>query len=346
MPVAFISMDHEETQNPQIIHIQPEANNRTAMWVLLSVSLGFLLPVCSCLFFFVALAGLGTTNLDTASSVGTGDAVAIVRVEGAITSSDGTDDFNTTGATSGVVIADLMSAANDDSVKAVVLRVDSPGGTVTGSAQIHEVIEQFEKPVVVSMASVAASGGYYISAPADHIMARADTVTGSIGVIMQIFNAEELADSYGVDVITITSGPNKAVGNMWEEMTPEQRQILDDFIGESYDEFVRVVAEGRGIEDARVREIADGRIYTGRQALANGLVDELGNLDNAVAKAADLGGIVGEPRRVEYERLPTVSQLLAGLSSRLLATDSDRVLEAINEFTTPSLEYRYVGPGS
>ncbi|MEM7111730.1 MAG: signal peptide peptidase SppA [Chloroflexota bacterium] len=338
-------MENEQINNPQVIHIQPEANNRSALWVLAGVTLGFMLPVCGCILFFMAAVSLGSTEFDTAGNVGTGDAVAIVRVEGAITSSD-SNDFNTTGATSGNVIADLNSAAADDSVKAVVLRVDSPGGTVTGSAQIHEVIETYEKPVIVSMASVAASGGYYVSAPADYIFARGDTVTGSIGVIMQIFNAEELATTYGVDVITLTSGPNKAVGNMWEEMSPEQQAILEAFIGESYDEFVRVVATGRSMEEAVVREIADGRIYTGRQALANGLVDELGNLDTAVAKAAELGGIEGTPRRVEYERLPTFDQLLTGLSSQLFTSESERVLETIHEFTTPSLEYRYVGPGS
>ena len=338
----------ENENPPQVIHLKSEGNNRTALWVLAGVALGFLLPVCSCIFFVVvAAASLGTAGFDPATAdTGTGDAVAIVRVEGAITSSDHVDDFAAEGATSANVIADLEAASSDDSVKAIVLRVDSPGGTITGSAQIHEAILALEKPVIASMASVAASGGYYVSAPTDYIIARPDTVTGSIGVIMQIFNAEQLATEWGVDVITLTSGSNKALGNSWEAMTPEQQAILQAFINESYDEFVRIVAEGRSLEEGTVRELADGRIYTGRQALANGLVDELGDLDVAITKAAALGGIEGDPRLVEYERLPSFSQLLLGMSSRLFTSDTDRLLQTVNDLTTPSLEYRYVGPGA
>lgn len=339
----------ENESTPQVIHLKSEGNNRTALWVLAGVALGFLLPVCSCIFFVVvAAASLGTAGFDpTTADVGSGDAVAIVRVEGAISSSDHADEFNSSGgATSGTVIADLQAASSDDSVKAIVLRVDSPGGTVTGSAQIHEAILALDKPVIASMASVAASGGYYVSAPTDYIIARPDTVTGSIGVIMQIFNAEQLASEYGVNVITLTSGPNKALGNSWEAMSPEQEAILQAFINESYDEFVRVVAEGRSLEEATVRNIADGRIYTGRQALDNGLVDGLGDLQAAIDKAAELGGIAGEPRIVEYQRLPSFSQLLTGLSTRFFASDADRLLGVVSDLTTPTLEYRYVGPGS
>jgi protease-4 len=196
------------------------------------------------------------------------------------------------------------------------------------------------------MVSVAASGGYYISAPADYIFARADTLTGSIGVIMTLFNAEELIDEIGVDVINITSGPNKAIGSTWDELTAEQRIILEEFIDESYDEFVRIIVTGRGMDEEVVRQLADGRIYSGRQALANGLVDELGNLDDAIAKAADLGGISGEPRLIEYEHLPSLDDFLTGFASRLNQSQADQALEAIEAFTLPTIEYRYVGPAS
>lgn len=321
-------------------------SNRTPFWVLLSVIVGFFLPVCSCaMLIAVSVASLGFVDGGrTPVSGGIGDAVAIVRVEGTITSGDEAD-FQT-GAVSGVVIDDLETAAADPSVKAIILRVDSPGGTVTGSAQIHEQVRQMEKPVVVSMVSVAASGGYYVSAPADYIMARPDTVTGSIGVILTLFNAEELIDEIGVDVTAITSGPNKALGSFWEDLSPEQRQILETFVEESYDDFVQIVADGRDMSVEEVRQLADGRIYTGRQALDNGLVDELGNLEDAIAKAAELGGISGEPRIIEYEHIPSFDQFLSGFASRLNRTESDEILDLITEFTTPSLEYRYVGPGS
>jgi protease-4 len=331
--------------SPQVIQIQPE-KNRTALWVLIAVAVGFLLPVCSCVVLLAtAVLGLSAFDNGAATSTGTGDAVAVVRVEGAIFSSDDTDDF-AAGANSGVVMADLEQAADDPTVKAILLRIDSPGGSVTGSAQIYEAIRAIEKPSIVSMASTAASGGYYISAPADYIMARPDTVTGSIGVIMTLFNADELLDEWGVDVINITSGPNKDLGTPWEEMTPEQQQILQDFVDEAYAEFVRIIVEGRNMDEATVRQLAEGRIYSGRQALANGLVDELGNFDAAVAKAAELGGISGEPRLVEYEHLPSFQSLLSGFSGRLQHTQADEVLEAIEEFTLPAIEYRYVGPRS
>lgn len=329
---------------PAVVQVKSEESNRTPFWVLLSVSIGFLLPVCSCaLLVLTSTLSLSFIGRGPAvSRSGVGDAVAIVRVDGPITSGD-ESDFGT-GAVSGVVISDLRAAADNPDVKAIVLRVDSPGGTVTGSAQIYEVVKEIEKPIVVSMVSVAASGGYYISAPADYIIARPDTVTGSIGVILTLYNAEELLNEVGVDVILITSGPNKAIGTPWEELTPEQREILEDFVAESYEDFLRVVAEGRNLSLTEVRELADGRIYTGRQAMAAGLVDELGNLQLAIDKAAELSGVSGEPRIIEYERLPDFRSFFRGFSARLSRSEADQIIDLLTRFTTPSLEYRYVGP--
>lgn len=330
---------------PTVIKVQPEANNRQPLWILASVTIGFLLPICACaMFFFTSVASLSLASLGgLGDDPGVGEAVAIVRVEGSILSGDQPDPL-TGAAVSGRVIENLKAAAENEDVKAIVLRIDSPGGSVTGSAQIYEVIKALDKPVVASMAATAASGGYYISAPTDYIMARPDTVTGSIGVIMTLFNAEELLQELGVDIITITSGDNKALGSLWEELTPEQRQILEDFVDEAYTEFVRIIVEGRDLSEAEVLTLADGRIYTGRQALANGLVDELGDFDEAVAKAAELGGIEGEPRLIEYETMPSFLQLFSGLSSPLTKSDSDRVWEVFDTFSRPLIEYRYVGP--
>jgi protease-4 len=331
----------------QPIYIK-DSGGRTALWTLLGVSLGFLLPTFSCaLLMFVSFISLALAGSmappTTVSSTGTGDAVAIVRVAGAISSGD-EEDIASAGAISGVVIADLERAAADPTVKAIVLRVDSPGGTVTGSAQIYEAILALDKPVVVSMLSLAASGGYYVSAPADYIFARPDTTTGSIGVIYTVINAQGLLQDIGVEVTTVTSGPNKDFGNPWGELTEEQRAILQTLVDESYAEFVRVVAEGRDIPEAEVRALADGRIYSGRQALALGLVDELGDLEEAIGKAADLGGISGEPRVIEYEHEPTLSQLLFGVSSQYSQSEAERVQAVLDELSAPSLEYRYVAP--
>jgi protease IV len=320
-----------------------DRENRTAFWVLLSVSVGFMLPVCACLLLTTSsLFSLLLVDTGSRTPSGRGDAVAIVRVEGAITSGDEAE-FGA-GAVSGVVINDLRQAAADDTVKAVVLRVDSPGGTVTGSAQIYEAVRELGKPVVVSMAATAASGGYYVSAPAQYIFARPDTVTGSIGVIYTIFDAQELLDNIGVDVISLASGRNKTIGSPWEELTEEQQQILESLMNESFDEFVRIIVEGRGLSEAEVRALADGRIYSGRQALALNLVDELGDLKDAIDKAAELGGIVGEPRIVEYEHVPSLRHLLGGFNTRLNQSRSQEILNLIHEFTNPRLEYRYTAP--
>ncbi|MFQ5398398.1 MAG: signal peptide peptidase SppA [Anaerolineae bacterium] len=336
-------MPEQDNPNPAR---QANSNGRTPLLVLTSVVVGFLLPVCSCAFLIlVSFAGVGLASGGPAPpSVGLGDAVAIVRIEGVISSGD--KPQVSPGAVSGMVIEDLRAAASDPSVKAIVLRVDSPGGTVTGATQIYEVLTEIEKPIVASMASVAASGGYQVCAPADHIIARPDTVTGSIGVVMTLFNAEELIDKIGVDVIALTSGPNKTIGSMWENITPQQQEILKSLIDESYNTFVDIVADGRGMSRDKVLELADGRIYSGRQAVENGLVDELGNLQDAINKAAELGGISGKPRIVEYEHLPGLDQLLTGISGRLSTSEADQVMQLLYRFTTPSIEYRYVGPGS
>ncbi len=338
------------TPQPQIIEVHGKDNGRSPFWILIAVSVGFLLPVCACGFItLISLVGLGTVAASapasgtTVTSSGVGDAVAIVRVEGTIMDSDSTE-FSSD-ATSGVIIADLETAASDDLVKAIVLRVNSPGGTVTGSAQIHEAIEKIDKPVIVSMGGTAASGGYYISAPADYIFARPDTTTGSLGVILTLFNVTELGEKVGVSIESITSGPNKAIGSPWETLTAEQRVILDEYVNESYEEFVRVIADGRGMTKEDVYAIADGRIYSGRQALELDLVDELGNLDAAIAKAADMGGIVGEPNIIEYERIPSIQEMLLGFSSQLGKTDAERATEAFEALSAPTLEYRYVAPG-
>ena len=322
-------------------------NGRTALWVMASITLGFFLPVCACAMLLIA--GAGSLSLMSPGALrissGTGDAVAIVRVEGTITTGDAANNSSTvSGAVSGVVIDDLRRANEDDAVKAIVLRVNSPGGAVTGSAEIHDFMRELDKPIVASLSELAASGGYYISAPTDYIIARPDTLTGSIGVIIQLVNAAELIEELGVSVNLITSADNKALGSLWQTLTPEQAAIFQGLVDESFNEFVQVVATGRNMTRDEALALADGRIYSGRQALDNGLVDALGNLQDAIDKAAELGGISGAPRIVEYERTPSFSQLLFGFSSRLLQSEPERIRESLNALTTPVLEYRYVAP--
>jgi protease-4 len=345
----------EQPEEPTITPVNNRAApqktepNRLPFWILISVSLGFFLPVCACAMLM--LTSIGSTALlptpggsGVISSGGFGDAVAIVRVEGTITNSDESD--SATGAVSGTIVSDLQAAAADNTVKAIILRVDSPGGTVTGSAQIYDAILEMDKPVIVSMAGTAASGGYYVSAPADYIFARPDTTTGSIGVILTVYNIEGMLEKVGVEVTSITSGVNKGIGNPWETLTPDQTAILEEYIDESYDEFVRIIVDGRNLPEEDVIALADGRIYSGRQALELKLVDELGDLDDAIAKAAELGGITGEPRLIEYEHIPTLQDLFLGFSGKMSQSEAEQALQLLNELSAPTLEYRYIGLGS
>lgn len=240
-----------------------------------------------------------------------GEAVGLVKIEGTI--SDSSDIFGEGGSQE---IVDLLDdAAEDPSIKAVVLRVNTPGGSASASWEISEAVRRVKaagKPVVVSMGSQATSGGYYVSALADRIIATPSTMTGSIGVIMSLANLQGLFDKIGYQQEVIKSGPYKDIGSESREMLPEEREILQTMVDEIYDQFVQVVAEGRKMDAARVRELADGRIMTGEQALAAGLVDELGDLNRAVEVAAELAGIEGEPKVVELGSSRSPLSLLLG----------------------------------
>jgi protease-4 len=313
---------------------------RNVLWIFLAFTLGFALPVCACVSIcFLSVASLGLLA-EGGSPIPTGPAVAVIRLNGVITS-DPADSFSTAGITPGLVENQLAQAAGDPDVKAVVLRINSPGGSVVASNQIYHMIKDFEKPVVVWMDEMAASGGYYIACGADYVVAHPDTLVGSIGVISQFINADELLDEIGVDVVVITSGPRKDTGSLFRDMTEEEQAYWRTIIDEAYDEFVGVVAEGRSLPEETVRELADGSVYTGRQALKDGLVDAVGLPEDAVAKAAELGGIEGEPRVIEIDALPAFLEALYTYRARSAAPTFEELVEWA---ATPTLEFRFAGP--
>jgi protease-4 len=213
-----------------------------------------------------------------------GDKVALVRIEGPIVDSKNPID-------------EIKEYMKDPSVKAIVLRVDSPGGAVAPSQEIYEEVRKAvaKKKIVVSMGSLAASGGYYISAPASRIVANPGTLTGSIGVIMEIPNLEGLMNKVGVKTEVIKSGRHKDIASVFRGIGREEREILQGVLDDVHDQFIKAVAEGRKMLPDQVKKLADGRIFTGKQAVGMGLVDELGNLEDAIKVAAKLSGIKGEP---------------------------------------------------
>lgn len=255
------------------------------------------------IFFLIifAVIALLSLMLTLSHKVPLGEKVALVRVTGIIIDSTS-------------VIEELKEYAKDASIKAIVLRVDSPGGAVAPSQEIHEEVIKVKqsKKVIVSMGTVAASGGYYISAPADKIVANAGTLTGSIGVIMELPNIEGLMKKIGVETQIVKSGRHKDMASVFRSLTPEEKQILQTVLDDVHDQFIRAVSEGRGIKLDVIRNIADGRIFTGKMAKDIGLVDELGNLQDAIMLAGKLTGIKGEPKVVTKEEKFSVFDLLKG----------------------------------
>jgi protease-4 len=195
------------------------------------------------------------------------------------------------------VLTQLKEFRNNKDVKAIVLRIDSPGGGVGPSQEIYAEVKKTSrvKKVVASMGAIAASGGYYVASAADHVMANPGSITGSIGVVMEFANLEELFKKIGVSAFVLKSGQYKDVGSPFREMTPQEKTLLQGFVDSVHQQFVTAVAEARGIPKERIEAIADGRILSGEQAQKLGLLDSLGNLEDAIAIAAELGGIKGEP---------------------------------------------------
>ncbi|MFH0818352.1 MAG: signal peptide peptidase SppA [Candidatus Micrarchaeota archaeon] len=224
--------------------------------------------------------------------------VAVVKVEGEIATSGTSGGLFGGGTTGSDDIAELAKEAEDRSdVKAVVFEINSPGGSVVASREIYESIKNVKKPKVAYFREVAASGGYYVSMGTDYIIANPDTITGSIGVISTHQELVGLFEKIGINETAITTGPHKDMGSAARPMTEEEKQIIRDIIGEMYDEFKGVVRESRGsrLDLSQFDKMTDGRVVTGRQALKAGLVDELGNKEDAIKKAAGLAGLGDDP---------------------------------------------------
>ena len=270
---------------------------------------------------------------------GTGDAVAVIGLNGTITA--GPQDYlTTTGITPDRVRSLLDQAASNPSIKALVVRVNSPGGSVVASDEIYHALLAFEKPVVISMGDTAASGGYYISCAGDHVMAHPDTLTGSIGVISQFLNVQELMEKVGVEAVVITTGPRKDIGSPFRDITEEERELWRGILDQVYEDFVSVVVESRGLSPDTVRDLADGSIYTGQQALDLGLVDSVGTRQAAIDEAAERGNIEGDPRVIQLRSQPTLLEMFYGFQTR-------SVMPALEELVgwsgVPSLQFHLPG---
>jgi len=254
----------------------------------------FLLIVGLALFAFLSvylLTSLLGRNVESPVSL-SGDKIGVLEIKGVILDSK-------------EILANLKRYVDDRNVKGILLRIDSPGGAVAPSQEIYSEIRKIheagKKKVVASFGNVAASGAYYVASAADRIISNPGSLTGSIGVIMELTNIRGLLDKIGVDSYVIKSGEFKDVGSITRPMSERERQLIQGVIDDVYMQFVEDVAKGRKMDVEKVKQIANGSIFSGRQALGLGLVDQLGTFRDAVKLLAELSDIEGEPRLI-YEK--------------------------------------------
>ncbi|ALA54330.1 signal peptide peptidase SppA [Shouchella clausii] len=270
--------------------------------------------------------------------------IALLEVNGAIINTTSDSLFSAEGYNHSNFMDLFYQTMSSPNVEGIIIAVDSPGGGVLESAEIHDAVieaqENYGKPVYISMGSMAASGGYYLAAPAEQIFAYPQTLTGSIGVIMSSLNITELLDKIGVEETVYKSGPYKDMMSGTRPPTEEEDEILQSIVDEYYDEFVEVIANGRGMDEERVRELGDGRIYTGRQALEAGLIDELGSINDVIAAMQrDLGSnyqvIAIEPKQGLTSMFGLAAEKIFGKA------EQKQGLMELTEYNQPRAMYLY-----
>ncbi|MDI6767079.1 MAG: signal peptide peptidase SppA [Bacteroidota bacterium] len=277
-------------------------------------------------FFYVIIHSISQQDSDVV--IGSGDKIAIIELKGIIIVSD-------------EVVRQFKKYREDRSIKGILFRVDSPGGGVVASQEIYEEVKKTriaEKPVIVSMGSVAASGGYYVSCPASKIIANPGTLTGSIGVISQFMRYDSLLGKIGVEVNTIKSGKFKDAGNPFRSMTLDDRTYFQKLMDDVHQQFILAVEHERKLTRDSIASFADGRVFTGEQALKIGLVDTLGTYEDAINITAKLAGIRGKPAIVkERKRVLTLFDWILG---KIKIGDFIGLKEDI--LNQPILQYRMV----
>ncbi|ABQ26465.1 signal peptide peptidase SppA [Geotalea uraniireducens] len=290
-------------------------------WLLFGLAVVMLIFI-----FFVASLYIATTITGEKTDFVGKEGIGLVEVKGIILDSQET-------------VKQLFDFKKNENVKAVVLRIESPGGVVGPSQEIYDAVKKLalKKKVVVSMGSVAASGGYYIAAPATKIFANPGTITGSIGVLMKFSNIEGLMDKIGMKAFTIKTGKYKDVGSPVRTMSVEDKAMLQGVIDSTHGQFVKAVAEGRKLPLEQVKTLADGRIYSGEQALALKLVDNLGTMQDAIEEAGKLAGIKGEPHVITPPKKKKV------LLDILMEETADRIGGLVKQENGLSVNYEMSG---
>ncbi|MDO3661165.1 signal peptide peptidase SppA [Bacillus sp. C28GYM-DRY-1] len=274
--------------------------------------------------------------------------IAVLEVSGTIQDNgDSSSLLGSAGYNHRTFLKNLERAKDDKAVKGIVLKVNSPGGGVYESAEIHKKLEEInketKKPIYVSMGSMAASGGYYISTAADKIFATPETLTGSLGVIMESVNYSKLADKLGISFETIKSGAHKDIMSPSREMTKEEKNIMQSMVDHSYEGFVSVISEGRGMSKAEVKKIADGRVYDGRQAKKLNLVDELGFYDDTISAMKKDHKDLKNASVISYEESFGLGSLFSMGANKMFKSEIDflNMREILSQSGSPRMMYLY-----
>lgn len=316
---------------PVLPPLQPRKKSRSGTFFVGALS-GCLLAFVIAGFLLVFFA---MSRRDDGELSFSGSKVAIIPIEGEILDARDT-------------VEALHRYADNSMVRAIVMRINSPGGAIAPSQEIYETIRSVRassgKPIVASLDSVAASGGFYIAAACDRIVANPGSITGSIGVILQWMETKDLIEWAKIKPQTITAGTMKDIGSPYRDMTDVERAYLQSIVAQLHSQFIRAVAAGRKgkMSEAEVANIADGRIFTGEQALSLKLVDSLGNLDDAVRTAAKLGGVHGKPATIyPRRRKPTLFDVLTDSGSESRSTIERIVSEQILNRRTPRFLFQW-----
>ncbi len=288
-------------------------------WIVAGViALVVLLALGGCIATIVALTSRTSGGVPLRNN-----GIALIHIDGAIQDA-GAD---ATGANPERLIRLLEKADKDDGIKAVLLRINSPGGTVSASQEIAMQVARMKKPVISDIGDTGASGAYYVASQSDEIVATPSSAVGSIGVILEAPNVEELMKKVGVTVTVIHEGAFKDIGSPFRSMTPTEAAILKQDIKPAYDQFIADVAKGRKLPEAKVREMATGLVWPGVVAKQMGLVDKLGNYADAVDEAARLGHIEGTPQVVDYDETDVLNLLgrIANVAERLAPPSAESI---------------------
>ena len=293
----------------------------------------------SCYLFSIASDAFGEIKTDREEKALTekfvagdrkaNDKIAVIAIEGVITNNE-----------DGFIARQIRRVLSDTDVKAVVLRVESPGGTMSGSDYYLHLLKQMKTqrkiPVVVSMGSIAASGGYYVSMVGDEIYAESSTLTGSIGVIASLFNAAELLEKIGIESTPITSGPYKTMGSFAKPMSEEERVLWQRLIDDNFERFKQIIREGRkelANNPGELDKLATGQIFTANEALANKLIDTIGFLDDAIERAGELADLGSGYRAIRYKpKLSFMEAMLEGRTPNKLLSG-----KTLSDMTTPRI---------